>query len=96
LAAVRADLTWLAVLGLLASVVSAYYYLRIVKLVYFDPPAEPFDVPTAPGLRLVTALSAIAVVGFVVLPGPLFEAAAGAASSLAPSAAAAPGAVPGR
>ena len=89
LAAVKAGLVWLAVAGLLASVVAAYYYLRIVKLAYFDQPAEPFDVPAAPGLRLVTGLAAVAVVGFVVLPGPLFEAAGRAAASLGPPAVAA-------
>ncbi len=83
LAAVRAGLTWLAIVGVLASVVAAYYYLRIVKLAYFDPPAEPFDAPAAAGLRLVTALAAVLVVGFVLWPGPLFEAAAGAAAGLA-------------
>ncbi len=43
MAAVEAGLTPLAVLGVLASVVGAYYYLRIVKLMYFDEPAESFD-----------------------------------------------------
>lgn len=89
LAAVKAGLVWLAIAGVLASVVAAYYYLRIVKLAYFDPPAEPFDLPTAPGLRLVTALAAILVAGFVFVPGPLFDAAAGAAASLGPPAVAA-------
>jgi NADH-quinone oxidoreductase subunit N len=86
LAAVKAGLVWLAIVGVLASVVAAFYYLRIVKLAYFDPPAEPFDLPTAPGLRLVTALAAVLVAGLVFLPGPLFDAAAGAATSLGPPA----------
>ncbi len=83
LAAVRADLVWLAVLGLLASVVAAYYYLRIVKLIYFDPAAEPFEPPAAPGLQIVTALSVVFVLGFVVVPGPVFAAARLAAAALA-------------
>ncbi|MCX7631307.1 MAG: NADH-quinone oxidoreductase subunit NuoN [Geminicoccaceae bacterium] len=82
MAAVRADLVWLAVVGLLASVVAAYYYLRIVKLVYFDPAAEPFEPPAAPGLRIVTALSVLFVLGFVVVPGPVFAAAKLAAAAL--------------
>lgn len=89
-AAVKAGLVWLAIAGVLASVVAAYYYLRIVKLAYFDPPAEPFELPSGPGLRLVTGLAAILVAGFVVLPGPLFDAAAGAAASLGPPAPTAP------
>ncbi|MCS6780379.1 MAG: NADH-quinone oxidoreductase subunit NuoN [Geminicoccaceae bacterium] len=86
LAAVKAGLVWLAILGVLASVVAAYYYLRIVKLVYFDPAAEPFDELPAPGLRLVTTLSAAFVLGFVVIPGPVFAAAKLAAAALVPAA----------
>ena len=43
LAAVKADLITLAVIGVVTSVVGAYYYLRIVKIIYFDEPAERFD-----------------------------------------------------
>jgi NADH-quinone oxidoreductase subunit N len=84
LAAVRAGLTWLAVVGLLASVVAAFYYLRIVKLIYFDAPAEAFDAQPAAGLRTVTTLAAVLVAGFVVVPGPLFSAAQTAAAGLGP------------
>ena len=82
LAAVRSGLTWLAVVGLLTSVVAAYYYLRIVKLIYFDAPGEAFDARPAAGLRLVTTLAALLVAGFVVVPGPLFDAAQTAATGL--------------
>ena len=43
LAAVKSGLWTLAIIGVLASVVGAYYYLRIVKIMYFDEPAEAFD-----------------------------------------------------
>jgi NADH-quinone oxidoreductase subunit N len=43
LAAVKAGLYPLAIIGVVASVVGAYYYLRIVKIMYFDDPAEKFD-----------------------------------------------------
>ena len=43
LAAIEAHLYWLSVLGVVTSVVGAYYYWRIVKLMYFDDPARPFD-----------------------------------------------------
>ena len=42
-AAIKAGLYGLAVIGVLASAVGAYYYLRIVKLMYFDEPATAFD-----------------------------------------------------
>ena len=43
LAAIKAGLSTLAVIGVLASVVGAYYYLRIVKIMYFDEPAKAFE-----------------------------------------------------
>src|SRR5450432_2621824 len=42
LAAIRAGLFWLAIIGVVTSVVGAYYYLTIVKIMYFDEPAKPF------------------------------------------------------
>ncbi len=42
-AAVRADLTWLAVIGIATSVIGAFYYLKIVKTMYFDEPAAAFE-----------------------------------------------------
>ena len=45
MAAVEAKLYWPAVLGVLASVVASYYYLRIVKVMYFDEPGEALDQP---------------------------------------------------
>lgn len=80
-AAIDADLVWLAVIGLLSSVVAAYYYLRIVKLVWFDQPAEPFDLPVSPAAGMVAAISAVLLVVAVLAINPLFvsaEAAAGA------------------
>ncbi|GBD44530.1 NADH-quinone oxidoreductase subunit N [bacterium HR40] len=82
LAAIRADLVWLAVVGVLTSVIGAFYYLRIVKIMYFDEPAESFDPLPRPGLGLVVAATAVLVAGFPLLPGPLVESAQAAARSL--------------
>ena len=65
-AAVDAQLTPLAVFGALASVVSAYYYLRVVKVMWFDAPKGAFDKSTF-GAALVVLFAAI-----VVAPGILF------------------------
>ncbi|MGZ5811057.1 MAG: NADH-quinone oxidoreductase subunit NuoN [Xanthobacteraceae bacterium] len=81
LAAIKAGLYVLAVLGVLASVVGAYYYLRIVKVMYMDEPAPAFS-PMNGELRLILALSGLFVLLFVVYPGPLVDAAAAAAKSL--------------
>ena len=83
MAAVHAGLIWLAVLGILASVVGCYYYIRVVKLMYFDTPAEALD-PTAGGsaVRVVTALTAVIILLFILIPGPLLATAEAAAASL--------------
>ncbi|HEY8125066.1 MAG TPA: NADH-quinone oxidoreductase subunit NuoN [Methylocystis sp.] len=81
LAAVDAGLFGLAVIGVLASAVAAYYYLRVVKVMYFDEPAPVFDrAPMA--LRAVLAASTLALLGFWVYPTPVMDAAAAAAKSL--------------
>ena len=60
-AAVNAGLYGLAVIGVLLSAVGAYYYLRIIKIMYFDEAAQPFDVaPMAP--RFVLGLAAVVLI----------------------------------
>ena len=80
-AAIKAGMYGLAVIGVLASVVGAYYYLRIVKVMYFDNPAAGFQ-PMPAALRLVLGLSVLAVLVLGVYPAPLSDAAARAAQSL--------------
>jgi NADH-quinone oxidoreductase subunit N len=81
LAAIKAGLYVLAVIGVLASVVGAYYYLSIVKVMYFDEPAERFyDMPYE--LRVVLAVCGLFNILFFVYPGPLVGVASAAARSL--------------
>ncbi|WP_036287499.1 NADH-quinone oxidoreductase subunit NuoN [Methylocystis sp. ATCC 49242] len=81
LAAVDAGLYPLAVIGVLASAVAAFYYLRVVKVMYFDDPAPGFDrSPLA--IRAVLAVSTIALLGFWIYPAPVMDAATVAAKSL--------------
>ncbi|GBD42323.1 NADH-quinone oxidoreductase subunit N [bacterium HR39] len=82
LAAVEAGLVPLAVFAVLTSVVAAYYYLRIVKVMYFDEPAPAFDHIGRPELQLVATVSAAFVALFLLYPGPLLSAAEAAARSL--------------
>jgi NADH-quinone oxidoreductase subunit N len=84
LAAVEAGLVWLAVVGVLTSVVGAYYYLRIVKLVYFDTAPETLDRGMEPELRGVIAVTALVTALFVVVPGPILGSARVAAAALFP------------
>ncbi len=81
LAAIKAGLFTLAVVGVLTSVVGAYYYLAIVKTMYFDEPAKAFG-PMPYELRAVLGVSGLFNLLFFVYPGPLVEAATAAAKSL--------------
>src|ERR1700716_766648 len=68
------DHLWLVVIAAAMSVVGAYYYLRVIKLMYFDEPAAQLP-PTraAAGVRLALGLNAAAVLLLGVLPGPLLD-----------------------
>ncbi len=81
LAAIQAGLYMLAVIGVLASVVGAYYYLLIVKLMYFDEPTAEF-IPAPRKLTAVLNISGLLNLLFFVYPAPLIAAAAAAAKSL--------------
>ncbi len=84
MAAVEAKLYWPAVLGVLASVVASYYYLRIVKVMYFDEPGEALDQPVFGVNRVVAFAAAILVAVFSLAPQPLSVVAAAAAKGLFP------------
>jgi len=81
LAAIKAGLYILAVIGVLASVVGAYYYLAIVKLMYFDEAVEGFYAMPIE-LKVVLAICGLFNILFFVYPGPLIGAASAAARSL--------------
>src|SRR5579864_2233783 len=81
-AAIDAHLVGLAVIGVVASVVGAFYYLRIVKVMYFDEPAGAFDRPLAPELKAVLLVTAVVTMFFFLLPDPVAGSAAAAAASL--------------
>jgi NADH-quinone oxidoreductase subunit N len=79
-AAMEAHLYALAIIGILSSVVGAYYYLRLVKVMWFDPATNEFA--RVPGvLRLVFGLSGLFVTAYVLFGGPLGNAATAAAQT---------------
>jgi NADH-quinone oxidoreductase subunit N len=84
MAAIDAGLYWLAVIGVLASVVGAYYYLRIVKLMYFDEPKGNFDRPVGNEIHAVLLITAAITLLFFFAPGPLLVSAEAAAAALFP------------
>src|SRR5215813_12797956 len=81
MAAIKAGLYTLAVIGVLASVVGAYYYLMIIKIMYFDEPAQGF-VPMPGKLKAVLGVTGLFVLLFIFYPSPLLNAATRAAKSL--------------
>jgi len=81
LAAINSGLYTLAVIGVLSSVVGAYYYLRIVKIMYFDEPVDAFE-PMPGALKIMLLVSGILVIFFFTYPAPLVAAASAAAKSL--------------
>ena len=81
LAAIHAGLYALAVIGVLLSVVGAYYYLRIVKIMYFDAPAERFEPMDTP-LAAVLGVTGLFILLYFIYPAPLVAFARAAANSL--------------
>ncbi len=80
LAAVEAGLYPLAVIGVLASVVGAYYYLRIVKIMFFDDARDPFQPVRLAQAAVIATSAALMVLGVIVL-GPFVDAALAAAQT---------------
>ncbi|MGE5503779.1 MAG: NADH-quinone oxidoreductase subunit NuoN [Actinomycetota bacterium] len=85
MAAIQAELYTLAILGVLTSVVSAFYYLRIVKVMYFDEAVDSFDKPVSRSVGLVMAASTAVVLLFTFVPAPLVSGAKAAAAALFPA-----------
>ena len=81
LAAIKAGLFTLAVIGVVTSVVGAYYYLSIVKIMYFDEPAPRFE-PMPVELRVVLGVSGAFILLFIFIAGQIGSAAELAAKTL--------------
>ena len=81
-AAVHSDLLWLAVVGVVNSVVSAYYYLRVVRVMYLEPASTEERVPSSYAFRVALGVSALGVLLIGVVPGPLLRVAEMAVKTL--------------
>src|SRR5690242_12876440 len=82
MAAINAGLFGLAVIGVVASVVGAYYSVRIVKLMYFDEPAGAFDPAIGGEVQAVLVISAVVILFFFLVPGPIVAGADAATAAL--------------
>ena len=83
-AAINEGLVALAVIGLIASVVAAFYYVRIVKVMYFDDVDEPLERPIATEMAVIMGGTGILTLLFFVYPAPLLGMALTAATALFP------------
>jgi NADH-quinone oxidoreductase subunit N len=70
-AVVEIGYVWLAVAAVLFSLVGAFYYLRIVKLMYFDTPHDATPISTSPDTRLIMSANGLAILALGILPQPL-------------------------
>ncbi|MDO9371624.1 MAG: proton-conducting transporter membrane subunit, partial [Gammaproteobacteria bacterium] len=70
-AVVEADLVWLAVLAVVFSVIGAYYYLRIIKLMYFDQPDDVAPLAAGFDMRLAMSANGLAILGLGLFPSGL-------------------------
>ncbi|HSB49203.1 MAG TPA: NADH-quinone oxidoreductase subunit NuoN [Burkholderiales bacterium] len=70
-AVISAGLVWLAVVAVLFSLIGAYYYLRLVKLMYFDEPTDTAPIAPRAAVRVVLSANGLAMLIFGILPEPL-------------------------
>ena len=84
MAALNEGLYTLAVIGVLTSVIGAFYYIRIVKIMYFDDPVDELDKPIGREVWPVIGVTAAVTLLFFVYSGPLIDGTLAAAASLVP------------
>jgi len=83
-AAIQQGLLWLVIAGVLNSVISAYYYLGVVKAMYISPSPTQSKLTTPPALAAAILISVIGVLLVGIYPAPVIEAAAAAVGTLVP------------
>jgi NADH-quinone oxidoreductase subunit N len=70
-AVIHVDMVWLAVTAVFFSIIGAYYYIRVIKLMYFDEPETVEPLRPSTDLQIVMSLNGLAVLGLGVFPGAL-------------------------
>ena len=81
-AAISAELYWLAVIGVVTSVIAAFYYLRLIKVMFFDQPEDKINDNIPLARHVVLGLSLAVVTLFIFMPSGLMETMNEAAQSL--------------
>ena len=70
---IKAEMYALAIIGLVTTVISAFYYLKIIKIIYFDKPKKPFDINHDWGLKTSIILSSILILIYFIYPTALTD-----------------------
>ena len=70
---IEQSMYFLAIVGLLSAVIAAFYYLRIIKIIYFDPEKDKFDEDQSPWLKFSLTLSTILILLYFIFPSQLVE-----------------------
>ena len=73
LAVINEKMYFLAVVGLLATVVAAFYYLRIIKIIYFDPEKEKYETKHNLGLKFTLVISTLFIIAYFIYPSGVIE-----------------------
>lgn len=71
-ALVEAGMTWLAALAVIFSVIGAFYYLKIVRAMYFEKPNEPYGIAGSVDLRVMLSVNGLAILALGIFPAPLY------------------------
>lgn len=70
-AVLNAGMIWLAVVGVLFSLVGAFYYLRVIKFMYFDKPVDTTEIVVKTDMQVTLSLNGLAIIVLGIVPGPL-------------------------
>jgi NADH-quinone oxidoreductase subunit N len=70
-AVISVGLVWLAIVAVVFSIVGAFYYLRVIKLIYFDPPATEAPLVSSGGARLAVTVNGLAILFLGMFPASL-------------------------
>ena len=73
MAVIEQSMYFLAIVGLLSTVVAAFYYLRIIKIIYFDPEKEKYDIDHSLGLKTSLIISTLFILLYFAYPSPLIK-----------------------
>ena len=73
MAVIKVKMYTLAIIGLITTVISAFYYLRIIKTIYFDTPGEIFESNQNLGLKISLFLSTMIVLVYFIYPSLLID-----------------------